>query len=101
MKFYKIDKKVVKDIVSLTLVKSEDARIADRKKLFGFLKLNPIVVRYTNNGVSISVYLKTIFSKNAITVCESVSKDIKTQIEQKLNLKVKDIFINLQGIYEP
>ncbi|MEJ5284375.1 MAG: hypothetical protein WHS77_04915 [Brevinematales bacterium] len=101
MKFYKIDKKVVEDIVSLALAKSEEARIADREKLFGFLKLDPIVVRYTNNGVSISIYLKAIFSKNAIAVCEIVSKDIKTQIEKKLNLKVKDIFINLQGVYEP
>lgn len=101
MKFYKIDKKVVEDIILITLAKSEEARIADRGKLFGFLKLNPIVVHYTNNGVSISIYLKTIFSKNAIAVCETISRDIKTQIEKKLNLKVKDIFINLQGVYEP
>ncbi|MCX7821122.1 MAG: hypothetical protein N2258_05535 [Brevinematales bacterium] len=101
MKFYKIDKKVVEDIVLLTVARSEDVKIADRGKIFGFLKLNPIIVHYTNNGVSISIYVKTIFSKNALVVCETISKDIKLQIEKKLNLKVKDIFINLKGVYEP
>ncbi len=100
MKYYKIEKSALIDIIRLTIEKSEEVKLPEPLKMFWFWKLKPINIRYSKEGLCINISIKVIFSKNLLSICEKITKEVKEQLEKKANIKVKDIYINLQGVYE-